>query len=118
MDNHASRALVITTVFVYVFGFWMLFNSIIGISEACELSERKLFSNWLLEKRNRPVKFPTYEHEYGDGRIIKSDYILIHICLNLRNNSMILGISAEPETILRRMTHLRFLIPNNVGKSS
>ena len=40
---------VITTVLVYIFGFWMLFNSIMGICEACELSNIQLKGwGWLL----------------------------------------------------------------------
>lgn len=36
-----------------------------------DISEGKLFSNWLRRNGIDPQKFPTYEHEYGDGRIIK-----------------------------------------------
>ena len=40
---------VLTTTLVYVFGFWMLFNSIMGICEACELSNIRLKGwGWLL----------------------------------------------------------------------
>lgn len=40
---------VITTTLVYIFGFWMLFNSILGICEACELSNIRLKGwGWLL----------------------------------------------------------------------
>ncbi len=40
---------IITTILVYIFGFWMLFNSIMGICEACELSNIRLVGwGWLL----------------------------------------------------------------------
>lgn len=40
---------VITTTLVYIFGFWMLFHSIMGICEACELSNIRLRGwGWLL----------------------------------------------------------------------
>lgn len=36
---------VMTATLVYIFGFWMLFNSIIGICESCELSNIS-FPGW------------------------------------------------------------------------
>lgn len=40
---------VIATALVYIFGFWMMFNSIMGICEACELSNIRLKGwGWLL----------------------------------------------------------------------
>lgn len=40
---------VVTTTLVYIFGVWMLFNSILGICEACELSNIRLRGwGWLL----------------------------------------------------------------------
>lgn len=35
-----------------------------------DISEGKMFCKWLREKGIEPSDFPTYEHEYGDGRKI------------------------------------------------
>lgn len=40
---------VIATTLVYIFGFWMMFHSVMGICEACELSNIRLKGwGWLL----------------------------------------------------------------------
>lgn len=38
---------VITTVLVYVIGFWMLFHSVVGICESCELQRYGLKQWWV-----------------------------------------------------------------------
>lgn len=35
-----------------------------------DISEGKIFCKWLREQNIDPTTFPTYEHEYGDGRKI------------------------------------------------
>lgn len=38
-----------------------------------DISEAKIFCNWLrIEKGVEPKDFPTYDHEYADGRIVKA----------------------------------------------
>lgn len=38
-----------------------------------DISEAKIFCNWLrIEKGIEPKNFPTYEHEYGNGRIVNA----------------------------------------------
>lgn len=38
-----------------------------------DISEGRIFSDWLRDKKGvEPKKFPSYNHEYGDGRIIKA----------------------------------------------
>lgn len=40
---------LVTTTLVYVFGFWMMFHSVIGICESCELSNLSIKGwGWLL----------------------------------------------------------------------